>query len=61
MPEQAEILLVEDDLNDVELATHALRSEKLGNRIRIARDGEEAWNCCSGRVHLQVALRICRN
>lgn len=49
MPEQAEILLVEDDLNDVELATHALRSEKLGNRIRIARDGEEALELLFGK------------
>ncbi len=37
-----EILLVEDNENDIELTLHALRSEKLGNSIRIARDGEEA-------------------
>lgn len=37
-----EILLVEDSEKDIELTLHALRSENLGNRIRVARDGEEA-------------------
>lgn len=37
-----EILLVEDSLEDVELTSRALRNAKLGNRIHIARDGEEA-------------------
>ena len=37
-----EILLVEDNENDIELTLHALRSENLGNRIHVARDGEEA-------------------
>ena len=37
-----EILLVEDNPNDVELTLHALRAEKLINRIEVARDGEEA-------------------
>jgi len=37
-----EILLVEDDPKDVRLALHALRAENLGNRIEVARDGEEA-------------------
>ena len=37
-----EILLVEDNENDIELTLHALRSEKLGNSIRVVRDGEEA-------------------
>jgi two-component system response regulator len=38
----AEILLVEDNLADVELTVHALRQEKLANAIQVARDGEEA-------------------
>jgi two-component system response regulator len=38
----AEILLVEDNLNDIELTLHALRAENLANRIHVARDGEEA-------------------
>jgi len=37
-----EILLVEDNPDDVELAVHALRREKLANEITVARDGEEA-------------------
>jgi two-component system response regulator len=36
-----EILLVEDNPDDVELALHALRQEKLANRVEVARDGEE--------------------
>ncbi|HTS36105.1 MAG TPA: response regulator [Candidatus Solibacter sp.] len=38
----AEILLVEDNEEDVELTMHTLRREKLANRIQVARDGEEA-------------------
>ena len=37
-----EVLLVEDDPNDVELALHALRAENVANRVEVARDGEEA-------------------
>ena len=40
--EAVEILLVEDDPNDVELAIHSLSLAKLANRIEVARDGEEA-------------------
>lgn len=38
----AEILLVEDNLADVELTVHALQQEKLANSIQVVRDGEEA-------------------
>lgn len=46
-----ELLLVEDDPSDAELALHALRAEKLANRIEVARDGEEALDFlfCRGR------------
>ena len=37
-----DILLVEDNQDDMDLALHALRREKLANRIFVARDGEEA-------------------
>jgi CheY-like chemotaxis protein len=37
-----EILLVEDNPNDVELAVHALRKQHLANRIQVASDGAEA-------------------
>jgi two-component system, response regulator len=40
--EQVEILLVEDNPDDLELALHALRREGLANRVEVARDGEEA-------------------
>lgn len=37
-----EILLVEDDPNDVELALIAFRKSRLEGKIHVARDGEEA-------------------
>ena len=37
-----DILLVEDNPNDAELALHALRKHKLANRIHLVRDGAEA-------------------
>jgi two-component system, response regulator len=42
MTQKVDILLVEDNADDIELAVHALREEKLANAITIARDGEEA-------------------
>jgi two-component system response regulator len=46
-----EILLVEDNVDDVELAVRALRRENLANEITIARDGEEALDVifCRGK------------
>ena len=52
MPQDGtEILLVEDNPDDVELAVHALRRENLANQIEVARDGEEALDFlfCRGR------------
>jgi two-component system response regulator len=37
-----EILLVDDDALDVELTLRILRQENIGNRVHVARDGEEA-------------------
>lgn len=37
-----EILLVEDNPNDVELALHALKQNHIANRIHVVRDGAEA-------------------
>jgi CheY-like chemotaxis protein len=47
----AEILLVEDNPNDLELALHALRKRKVANTIHIARDGAEALEFlfCEGK------------
>ena len=39
---EVEILLVEDNEADEELAIHALRTNNLANRIYVAHDGEEA-------------------
>jgi two-component system, response regulator len=40
--EEVEILLVEDNPDDLELALFALRKNNLANKIHVARDGEEA-------------------
>ena len=42
MSGSVDILLVEDSQDDMELALHALRHEKLANSIFVVRDGEEA-------------------
>src|SRR3977135_1337835 len=39
---EVDILLVEDNQDDMDLALHALRREKLANSIFVVRDGEEA-------------------
>ena len=41
-PTPVEILLVEDNLQDLELAQRALRKANLANHIHVARDGAEA-------------------
>jgi two-component system, response regulator len=45
-----DILLVEDSPDDVELTLHALRRERVANKIFVVRDGEEALDFlfCSG-------------
>jgi two-component system response regulator len=52
-----ELLLVEDNPQDLELALRALRKAKIGNRIQIARDGAEALDYifCEGT---HIARRI---
>jgi CheY-like chemotaxis protein len=40
--EQSEILLVEYNPDDLELARHALRKGGLANHVEVARDGEQA-------------------
>ena len=57
MTEQAvEILLVEDNPNDVELALHALKKNKLANLLHVARDGAEALDFlfCEGAYAQRV-------
>jgi two-component system response regulator len=40
--QELDILLVEDNQDDMDLALHALKRGKLANNIFVARDGEEA-------------------
>jgi CheY-like chemotaxis protein len=42
MTSNIDILLVEDNQDDIDLALHALRQGKLANSIFVVRDGEEA-------------------
>ena len=42
MPSPVEILLVEDNPADVQLALHAFKRQNLANHIYVVRDGEEA-------------------
>lgn len=46
---EAEILLVEDNADDLELTLHSLRINKVANKIDIVRDGEEALDFLFGR------------
>jgi two-component system, response regulator len=48
MRTDSEILLIDDDEADVELALHALRENKLSNHIHVLRDGEEALDYLFG-------------
>jgi two-component system, response regulator len=42
MNNSAEILLVEDNSNDIELALYAFKKNKIGNSVHVVRDGAEA-------------------
>ena len=42
MNSKVDILLVEDNQDDIDLALHALRQGKLANSLFVVRDGEEA-------------------
>ena len=46
---EVELLLVEDDANDLELAMRSLRKHHLANKIHVARDGEEALDFLHAR------------
>lgn len=51
-----EILLVEDNPNDLELALHALKKHNLANNIQIARDGVEALDFLFGEGSFEGRL-----
>jgi two-component system response regulator len=42
MPDSAEILVVEDDADDLELALRVFRKHRLMDRVAVVRDGAEA-------------------
>ncbi|MFP4557024.1 MAG: response regulator [Bacteroidales bacterium] len=42
--DEVEILLVEDNAADVELALRALKKNKIANKVEVVNDGEEALN-----------------
>jgi two-component system, response regulator len=50
MDKEIEILLVEDNANDEELAKIALKNNKITNKITIVRDGAEALEYLFGSV-----------
>ncbi|MFB3903166.1 MAG: response regulator [Acidobacteriota bacterium] len=49
MTNEVEILLVEDNPDDVELALRALKKNNLANRVFIVKDGAEALDFIFGR------------
>jgi len=52
-----EILLVEDNPNDLELALHALKKHNLANHIEVVRDGAEALDflfCTGAYAHRSI-------
>ena len=58
--DELDILLVEDNQDDMDLALHALRREKLANHIFVARDGEEALDflfCRGAFAHDRLIIR----
>lgn len=53
-----EILLVEDNPNDAELALHALQRHHLANRLHVVRDGAEALEfifCTGAYAHRHIS------
>lgn len=41
---EVEILIVEDNVDDAEMALRALKQNKLANKVKVVGDGEEALN-----------------
>ncbi|HTL61800.1 MAG TPA: response regulator [Nitrospira sp.] len=51
MTNDMDILLVEDNPQDVEITLRAFQKHRIGGKIHVVRDGEEALEClfCTGR------------
>jgi two-component system response regulator len=62
----SEILMIEDDLADAELATQAFRKNRLANKIQIVHDGKQAleYLFCTGKhsgrnpAHMPVLILL---
>jgi CheY-like chemotaxis protein len=54
--EAVELLIVEDNPDDLELALRALKKHNLANRVHVARDGAEALEFLAGDVTPRVIL-----
>jgi two-component system response regulator len=56
-PDPVEILLVEDNANDAELALYALRKHRIVNHVEVVRDGAEALEyifCTGAYAHRRI-------
>jgi two-component system response regulator len=56
-PDPVEILLVEDNANDAELALYALRKYRIVNHVEVVRDGAEALEyifCTGAYAHRRI-------
>ena len=56
-PDLVEILLVEDNANDAELALYALKKHHIANHVEIVRDGAEALDyvfCTGAYTHRRI-------
>jgi len=58
MDNEIEILLVEDNAADEELAIIALKNHKIKNKIKIARDGVEALEYLFGSVDSETLKQV---
>jgi len=58
MDKEIEILLVEDNATDEELAIIALKKHKIKNKIKIARDGVEALEYLFGSVDSETLKQV---
>lgn len=62
MPNDIDILLVQDNLAEVEVALRAMREHNLCDRVQVARDGEEALDFlfCQGKFASRSRDRLPR-
>jgi CheY-like chemotaxis protein len=51
------ILMAEDNPDDIELAMEALKDAKVGNTLKVVKDGEEALAYLHGEGQYQGSLR----